>query len=139
MRKIAAIALLYAISATPAFAADDYAYSEPGAPDALGYATPSEIRANISKIRAKAGRLSTFSLVELNDNFSLYGKLSAPRFTGDDAMLQRNAVTYGLYGRLGSVSGVGIPKMGIRFGWNRYLAGPDTGGNLYSLTAEVKF
>lgn len=140
MRKIAAIALLYAISAAPAFASDDYAYSEPGAPDALGYVTPSEIMANISEIRIKADRLSTFSLVELNDNFSLYGKLSVPRLTsGNETMMQHGAVTYGLHGQVGSLPGMGIPKVGIRFGWNRHLTGQDTGGNLYSLTAEIKF
>ena len=130
MRKIATIALLYAIAATPAFAAEDYAVQEP---DTLR-------NAMLDKIRTKADQLSTFSLLELNDNFSVYGKLSIPRLTtGNEAMMQRSAVTYGLHGRLGSTQGMGIPKVGIRFGWNRYLAGPDTGGNLYSLTAEVKF
>jgi|SRR3989338_77862 len=133
MKKITAIALLYAISAMPVFAADDYVYPEPDAPGELG-------NAMLGEIRAKADRLSTFSLLELNGNLSLYSKLSIPRLTtGDKAWMQHNAVAYGLHGQLGSMAGIGIPKMGIRFGWDRYLAGPGTGGNLYSLTAEVKF
>lgn len=136
MKKIAAIALLYAISAMPALAADDYAYLEPDAPS-----TPGNIM--LGEIRAKADRLSTFSLLELSNDFSLYGKLSIPRLTtGGETGIQRNAVTYGVHGQLGSMAGIGIPRLGIRFGWNRHLAGPntgDTGGNLYSLTAEVKF
>lgn len=133
MKKITAVALLYAISAMPAFAADDYIYPEPDAPGKLG-------NTMLGGINAKANRLSTFSLLELNGNFSLYGKLSIPRLTtGDETMMQRNAVTYGLHGRLEGLPGVGIPKMGVRFDWNRYLAGPNTGGNLYSLTAEIKF
>lgn len=138
MKKITAVALLYAISAMPAFAADDYVYPEPDAPGKLGNAMLSN--AMRGGINAKANRLSTFSLLELNNNFSLYGKLSIPRLTtGDETMMQRNAVTYGLHGRLEGLPGVGIPRMGVRFDWNRYLAGPNTGGNLYSLTAEVKF
>ncbi len=138
MKKITAVALLYAISAMPAFAADDYVYPEPDAPGKLGNTMLSN--AMRGGINAKANRLSTFSLLELNNNFSLYGKLSIPRLTtGDETMMQRNAVTYGLHGRLEGLPGVGIPKMGVRFDWNRYLAGPNTGGNLYSLTAEVKF
>lgn len=138
MKKITAIALLYAISAMPAFAADDYVYPEPDAPGKLGNTMLSH--AMLGGINAKADRLSTFSLLELNSNFSLYGKLSIPRLTtGDETMMQHNAVTYGLHGRLEGLPGVGIPKMGVRFDWNRYLVGPNTGGNLYSLTAEVKF
>jgi hypothetical protein len=132
MKRIAAITLLYAIAAMSAFAADDNAYPNPDTPDALR-------NAMLGEIRAKADRLSKFSLLELNDNFSLYGKLSIPRLTGHEAGIQRNAVTYGLHGQLGSIQGMGIPKMGIRFGWNRYLAGSNTGDNLYSLTAEFKF
>lgn len=133
MRKIATITLLYAIAAMPAFAADDNIYPKPDSPDALR-------NTMLGEIRAKADRLSTFSLLELNGNFSLYSKLSIPRLTtGDKTMMQHNAFAYGLHGQLGSMAGIGIPKMGMRFGWNRYLAGPDTGGNLYSLTAEVKF
>lgn len=133
MKKITAIALLYAISTMPVFAADDYVYPEPNAPYKLG-------NAMLGGINTKADRLSTFSLLELNSNFSLYGKLSIPRLTtGDEAMIQRNAVTYGLHGRLEGLPGIGIPKMGVRFGWNRYLASPNTGDNLYSLTAEVRF
>lgn len=133
MKKIAAIALLYAITAMPAFAAEDYLALEGDGPDALE-------NAMFGKTRAKTDRLSTFSLLELNNNFSLYGKLSIPRLTTTvETGMQRNAVTYGLHGRLGSMSGIGIPKMGIRFDWNRYLAGPDSSGNLYSLTAEIKF
>jgi len=130
MRKITAIVLLYTIAAMPAFAADGNAYPEPDASGTLGNTMFGEIRANVD-------RMSTFSLLELNDKFSLHGKLSIPRFnSGDEAGIQRNAVTYGL---LGSMTGIGIPRMGIRFGWNRYLAGPNTSSNLYSLTAEVKF
>lgn len=133
MKKIATIALLYAITTMPAFAAEDYLAPEADAPDVLR-------NAMLGEIRAKADRLSTFSLLEVNNNFSLYGKLSVPRLTtGIETGMQRNAVTYGLHGRLGSMAGIGIPKMGIRFGWNRDLAGQNTGGNLYSLTAEIKF
>lgn len=130
MEKIAAITLLYIIATMPVLAADDNAYPEPDASGTLGNTMFGEIRTN-------ADRMSTFSLLELNGNFSLHGKLSIPRFnSGDEAGIQRNAATYGL---LGSMTGIGIPRMGIRFGWSRYLARPDSGGNLYSLTAEVKF
>ncbi|WP_435627565.1 hypothetical protein [Candidatus Ferrigenium straubiae] len=133
MKKIATIALLYAIAAMPVYAAEDYLVPEADAPDVLRSAT-------LGKIRASADRLSTFNLLEVNNNFSLYGKLSIPRLTtGIETGIQRNAVTYGLHGQLGSMAGIGIPKMGLRFGWNRDLVGPDSGGNMYSLTAEIKF
>lgn len=131
MKKITAIALLYAI-AMPAFATDGSVTTKPEA-DALRNAT-------LNKIRAKADQLSTFSLLESKGNFSLYGKLSIPRLTTSDEFgMQHKAVSYGLHGQLGSVPGIGPQKMGLRFGWNRYLAGPNAGDNLYSLTAEVKF
>lgn len=133
MKKIATIALLYAIASTPSFAADNYLAPEAEAADA-------HRNAMLGEIRAKADQLSTFSLLEVNNNFSLYGKLSVPRLTTSiETGMQRNAVTYGLHGQLGSMAGIGIPKMGIRFGWNRDLAGPDSGSNMYSLTAEIKF
>lgn len=133
MKKIAAVALLYAIAAMQALASEDYAIPEPDAPEAPRNAT-------LDKIREKADRWSTFSLVEVNDNFSLYGKLSIPRITtGSEAGMQHNAATYGLHGQFGGPPGVGIKKMGFRFGWNRYLAGRNTGDNIYSLTAEIKF
>lgn len=133
MKKIAAIALLYATAAMPAFASEDYAAPEADTPEALR-------NASLDKIREKADRLSTFSLVELNGNFSLYGKLSIPRITtGDEAGARHNTATYGLHGQFGGTPGTGIQKMGFRFGWNRYLSGRNTGDNLYSLTAEIKF
>lgn len=131
MKKIVAIALIYAVFAPPVFAADDYYTAQE---------QDARVDAMREKIRTKADQLSTFSLLELNDNFSVYGKLSIPRLAvHDDGMNQRNAVTYGLHGKLGSIPGLGIPKVGIRFGWNPHFAGQNTGGNLYSLTAEVKF
>ena len=133
MKKIAAIALLYAVTAMPTIASADNAAPKPNASGA-----PSSI--TLSEIRGKFDRLSTLNLLESDGSFSLFGKLSIPRLSaGDEAGMQRNAITYGLYGQIGGVPRMGTQKMGFRFGWNRYLAGPNIGDNLYSLTAVIKF
>lgn len=133
MKKIAAITLLYAIASMPAYAADDNAYAllkmETETQDMPAYEARQLI---VERIET----LSKFSLWQVNDNFSLYGKLSIPRITTGDAEAgtHRNAATYGLRGQLDST-----PRIGIRFGWDRYIAGQNTNGNLYSLTAVVRF
>lgn len=134
MKKIAAIALLYAIAAMHACAADDSnAYS----PLKLDLDTPdmhtSETRQFIVE---RIENLSKFSLLQVNDNFSLYGKLSFPRISSGnaDSVIHRDAPAYGLHGQFDST-----PRIGIRFGLDRYIAGESSGDNLYSLTAVVKF
>ncbi len=134
MKKIAAIALLYTIASMPAFAADDDNAYAPPKLDMETLNTPADETRQL--IVERIERLSKFSLLQVNDNFSLYGKLSFPRINAGDAAsgTHRNAVTYGLQGQLDST-----PKIGIRFGWDRYIAGRNTSDNLYSLTAVVKF
>lgn len=122
MNRIAIVALLYATASMPVFAAGD----------AQALAEADTLRQNL---RAGIDEISTFSLLETNGNFSLYGKLSHPRLAGaEDLAPPRDAATYGLHGQFGSTSTVGI-----RFGWDRYIAGDKAGDNLYSLTAVVKF
>ncbi len=133
MKKIAAILLLYAIASMPVHAADDntYALRQPATdtPDTSAAETRQFIVERIEK-------LSKFSLLQVNDKFSLYGKLSFPRINSGDAdsTIHRDAATYGLHGQLDST-----PRMGIRFGWDRYIAGQNANNNLYSLSAVVKF
>lgn len=127
MNRIAAIALLYAVASMPAVAADDSAYM-PAETDA----TP---QAALKKLKAEIERMSTFSLLEKNGSFSLSGKLSIPRLSSaDEFATRRDAPTYGLRSQL-----VDTPTMGVKFGWDRYIAGKNSGDNLYSLTAVVRF
>jgi len=126
MRKIAVIALLYVIAVSPACADDAYGLAGPDADAGLLSAD--------SGLESGLARLSTFSLLQVSDNFSLHGRLSVPRITAAETGVQRNAATYGLRGQFDS-----SPKLGVRFGWDRYVAGQNSGDNLYSLTATVKF
>lgn len=127
MNRIAAFALLYAVASMPALAADDSAYA-PAETDASPQIT-------LKALKAEIERMSTFSLLEKNGGFSLYGKLSIPRISSaEEFAARRDAPTYGLRGQL-----VDTPKMGIKFGWDRYIAGKNSGDNLYSLTAVVRF
>lgn len=122
MNRIAIIALLYATVSMPVFAAGD----------AQALADADALRRHLG---ASVEEMSTFSLLKTNGSFSLYGKLSHPRLAGaEDLAPPRNAATYGLHGKFGNTS-----KVGIRFGWDRYIAGDHAGNNLYSLTAVVKF
>lgn len=133
MKKIASIAVLYAIAPMHACAADDSAYAsikiETSAQEMSVYETRQFI---VEKIET----LSRFSLLQVNDSFSVYGKLSFPRINHNDAYsgIHRDSATYGLHGQFDSTS-----RIGIRFGLDRYIAGHNTSGNLYSLTAAVKF
>ncbi|OGS81447.1 MAG: hypothetical protein A2061_04990 [Gallionellales bacterium GWA2_59_43] len=126
MKKIAVIVLLYVIAALPAYADDAYMLAEPDA-NAVLLSADSGLKSGIA-------RLSTFSLLQVSDTFSLHGKLTVPRITAAETGVQRNAVTYGLRGQFDS-----SPTLGVRFGWDRYVAGRNSGDNLYSLTAIVKF
>lgn len=129
MKKITAIVLLFAIASMPAVA-DDNALA-PAKPDMNALDEPD---GGVSK--ADIERMSRFNLLQRNNNFSLYGKLSIPRLDTGDAQSggYRNATTYGLHGQLDTA-----PNMGIRFGWDRYVAGQNADDNLYSLTAVFKF
>ncbi|BBI98524.1 hypothetical protein FGKAn22_02170 [Ferrigenium kumadai] len=133
MKKIAAIALLSAIVPVPVYAVDDNAYVSIKADDEALNTPAYETRRLIVE---RLEKLSKFSLVEVSDNFSLYGKLSFPRIKSSDAdnVIQRDAPTYGLHAQFNSPL-----RIGIRFGWDRYIAGQNANGNLYSLTAAVKF
>lgn len=134
MKKIAAIALLSAIAPVPVYAVtDDDTYvsikSDNETLNTPAYETKRVIVERIEK-------LSKFSLLEVNDDFSLYGKLCLPRIRSDDAdnLVHRNGPTFGLRAQFNST-----PRIGIRLGWERYIAGPNANGSLYSLTAAVKF
>ncbi len=133
MKKIAAIPLLYAIVSIPAYAADDNAYASLRLDNEILNTPAAETRQFIVE---RIEKLSKFSLLQVNDHFSLYGKLSFPRIrSGDaDSVMHSDAPTYGLRGQFDST-----PRIGIRFGWDRYIAGQNTNDNLYSLTAVVKF
>ncbi len=134
MKKIAASTMLYVIASMPAYAADeDNAYVSIKEDNETLNTPAYETRRLIVE---RVEKLSKFSLLQVNDNFSLYGKLSLPRLkTGDaDNVIHRNAPTYGLRAQFGST-----PRIGIRIGWERYIAGQNANDNLYSLTAVVKF
>jgi hypothetical protein len=130
MKKITAVVLLFAIASMPALAADDNAYTL-AQPDMYALDKPAS-----GTGRADIERMTTFSLLQSNNNFSLSGRLSIPRLNTGDALAgaYSNAPTYGLRGQFDST-----PNLGIRFGWDRYVAGQNTDDNLYSLTAVFKF
>ncbi|HXU93677.1 MAG TPA: hypothetical protein VFP33_08485 [Gallionella sp.] len=133
MKKIAAVILLCAVAPLPAYASDDdNVYASANADDE---ALNKQAHENRRFIVEKFEKLSKFSLLQVNDNFTLYGKLSFPRIkSGDDSAIHRDGATYGLRGQFDSTS-----RVGIRFGWERYIAGQNTNDNLYSLTAVVRF
>lgn len=127
MIRIAAIALLYAAASLPAMAAEDDIY------------TPADTNAPsqppLTMVKAQIERMCTFSLLETDGNFSLYGKLSIPRITTAQGVgPQPEAATYGLHGQFDRSA-----RMGFKFGWDRYIAGQNAGNNLYSLSAVVRF
>lgn len=126
MIRIAAIVLLNIIATLPAHAAEDNA---PQNPD------KDAVSRSVGGGDYSADKLSMFSLWQPNNKFSLYGKLSFHAVPGDaKAETQQRAATYGLHGQLDSMS-----KIGIHFGWDRYMAGQNASDNLYSLTATFKF
>lgn len=133
MKKIATSALLYAaVSAMPAYAADDdiaYVSLSPEM-DAPNMSVNETRRFIVERIE----KLSKFSLLQVNDNFSLYGKLSFPRIGHSNSEIHRNSATYGVHAQFD-----GTPGLGIRFAVDRYIAGPNAGDNLYSVTANFKF
>lgn len=135
MRNIAIVALLYAIAAQPACADDSvYALHEPEAD------TSRSKDADAATWRSELAGLTWFSLLpergSESEGFSLHGGLFIPRLHAVDAAdgMRRNTATYGLHGQLN-----GSPKVGIRFGLDRYVAGGSAGGNIYSLSARVRF
>jgi hypothetical protein len=133
MKKITAISLLYALASVPAYGAGANTY----APLQLNMETPDSPAYETRRfIVERIETLSKFSLLQVDDNFSLYGKLSFPRIdrVNADSMIHRNAATYGLRGQFQTGS-----RIGIRFGWDRYIAGQNANDNLYSLTAVVRF
>ncbi|HZW24260.1 MAG TPA: hypothetical protein VFF26_02145 [Gallionella sp.] len=134
MKNIAIVTLLYAIAAQPVCASDNstYAFPEPDMdtpllPDAAAW-------------KSELARLTWFSLLREQEHedevFSLYGGLFIPRLHagGAEAGIRHNTATYGLHGQLNS-----SPKLDIRFGLDRYIAGKNAGDNVYSLSARVKF
>lgn len=136
MKNIAIVTLLYAFAAQPACASDDstYAFPKPGTD------TPLSPDADATTWKSELAKLTWFSLLQdqepENEGFSLHGGLFIPRLHagGAEAGVRRNTATYGLHGQLNS-----SPKIGIRFGLDRYVAGENAGGNIYSLSARVKF
>lgn len=130
MKRISVVALLYAIAGLPAYAADDGAYVF-SAPDADRLLPPA-----VRSWKAELARLGTISLWQVNDGLALYGKLSVRHLHAGDAEagIHYNSPTYGLRGQFDSPQGIGI-----RFGWDRYVAGANSGDDLYSLSATVKF
>lgn len=136
MKNIAIATLLYAIAAQPACASDDnvYAFAVQDAD------TPLSPDAEAATWKTELARLTWFCLLPEkgaeNEGFSLHGGLFIPRLHagGAEAGAPRNTATYGLHGQLNS-----SPKIGIRFGLDRYVAGGNAGGNIYSLSARVRF
>ncbi|HEU0219539.1 MAG TPA: outer membrane beta-barrel protein [Gallionella sp.] len=84
--------------------------------------------------------LSAIGLLPLNNNFSLYGKLGAARTNASVSAVtgvRRTTTIYGLGGQYNTT-----PRIGIRFGWDRYgmgVASQNADDDLYSLTAVFKF
>ena len=128
MKKIAAIALLYAIASLPAFAAND-------ASPELNLEIPSPPTDGAERfVVERIEELGRFSLLQMGDRFSLYGRLSLRRVDTVEAGVSHNAPTYGLHGQFD-----GTRNMVMRFGWDRYAVGPLAGGNLYLLSATLRF
>jgi len=130
MKRIAAVALLYVIAALPAAAAEDNVYAFP-VPD-----TDAPLPPDVAALKSELARLTWFSLLHEADSFSIYGGLFIPRLHADgaEAGVRRNAPTYGLHAQL-----YGSPGIGVRFSWDRDVAGGRSGDNRYSLSATIKF
>lgn len=127
MKKITVIALLYAIASLPAFAADD-------ASPELNLEIPSPPDDAERFVVERIEELGRFSLLQMGDRFALYGRLSLRRIDAVEAGVSHNAPTYGLHGQFD-----GARNMVMRFGWDRYAVGPYAGGNLYLLSATIRF
>lgn len=169
MKKIAAVALLSAVFTTPVSAGDrntylglklgshDAEFNAPGKSSDTAFSLLDGYRYNrnfavegkytdpgqFPAAAAATGKsdiwgLSAIGLLPLNNSFSLYGKLEAARTdTGASAVtgVRRTTTLYGLGGQYDTT-----PRMGFRFGWNRYgVVGQNADDDLYSLTAVLKF
>lgn len=126
MKKIAAVALLHALVSSPVFAADGRS-SEPNL--AIPGPPPDETaRLFVERLE----ELGKFRLLQVEGGLLLYGQIFSPR-TAAWAGLPRQAGACGLHVQFDGVQGVGV-----HFGWDRQVVGPDS-GNLYSLGATIRF
>lgn len=131
MKKLAACALLYVIASMPAYAVD---VAPPYASFDLNTETlDASTKKNRQFIVERIESLSKFGLLQANDSFSMYGKLSF-RHSGTGNGTNHSAPVYGLHGQFNSTHGIGI-----HFGWDRYIVKQSSGDNVYTLTATVQF
>lgn len=127
MKKIAVIALLHVFASLPAYAVDE-------ASPELNLEIPNPPADEATRLFVeRLKEMGRFGLLQVGDGFSLYGQLSVPRLAAVSGM-PRNSAAGGLHVQFDGVRGVGL-----HFGWDRYVAGPDSGGSLYTLGATLRF